>query len=259
FFFLLVREILHTKSRKEDTYDHIRAVLGDAMISCEIEKADPEIASCSQGPSFLSDEITEEMFNEPPRGDNASTFRCPCITMDNSLSPSHTLVQIACQDHKGLIYDVMRTLKDYNIQVSYGRCTKKGDKEWEMELFIMQGDGKKLIDSSKQSSLRSRLQMELSRPLRVTSISRGPDTQLLVANPVELSGRGRPNVFHDITLAVKTLNRAIFSAEIWRYMIGGREWEVYRVLLGEGDGSSNSAVSKKKMEETVWRMLMSWE
>ena len=53
--------------------------------------------------------------------------------------------------------------------------------------------------------------MELLQPLRVAIVSRGPDTELLVANPVELSGKGRPLVFHDITLALKMLNICIFS------------------------------------------------
>ena len=75
----------------------------------------------------------------------------------------------------------------------------------------MQADGRKLIDPSKQNALRSRLGMELLRPLRVGVVSRGPDTELLVANPVELSGRGRPLVFYDITLAFKILNTCIFS------------------------------------------------
>lgn len=83
--------------------------------------------------------------------------------------------------------------------------------ECELDLFIMQADGKKIVDPSKQDSLRSRLEMELSRPLRVSLISRGPDTELIVANPIELSGKGRPMVFYDITLALKKLNRPIFS------------------------------------------------
>ena len=33
----------------------------------------------------------------------------------------------------------------------------------------------------------------------------GPDTELLVAIPVELSGKGRPWVFYDVTLALKAL------------------------------------------------------
>lgn len=259
FFITDSRELLHTKKRKEDTCDHLKAVLGDGTISCDIEMVGPEITSSSQGPSFFSDGISEDMFNVEmlhENEDDAIAFKCPSIIMDNTLSPSHTLVQIVCQDHKGLLYDVMRTLKDYNIQVSYGRLTRKGNTECELDLFIMQADGKKIVDPSKQNSLRTRLQVELSRPLRVALISRGPDTELLVANPIELSGKGRPMVFHDITLALKMLNRPIFLAEIGRYGIGDREWEIYRVLLDEGD--SNSA-SKKEIEKTVWKMLMSWQ
>lgn len=259
FFITDMRELLHTKNRRNDTRDYLGALLGDAMISCDIEMAGSEITACSQEPLFLSDPTTEDMFNIEAlekHTNNAASFKYPSITFDNLLSPSHTVVQIVCQDHKGLLYDIMRTLKDYNIQVSYGRFTTKGKTECELELFLMQSDGKKIIDPSKHKALQSRLQIELSRPLRVSLISRGPDTELVIANPVELSGKGRPLVFYDITRALRMLDRPIFSAEIGRYMIGGREWEVYRVLLAEGDSFS---VSKKQIEETVWKMLMSWE
>ena len=77
-------------------------------------------------------------------------------------------------------------------------------------MFIMQADGKKILDQSKQNALSTRLQIELIRPLRVAVLSRGPDTELLVANPTELSGKGRPLVFYDITLALKLLDIGIF-------------------------------------------------
>lgn len=82
-----------------------------------------------------------------------------------------------------------------------------------MDLFIVQSDGKKIVDPSKQDALQSRLRMELYRPLRVALVNRGPDTELLVANPVELSGKGRPLVFYDVTLALKKLNTGIFSVK----------------------------------------------
>lgn len=78
-------------------------------------------------------------------------------------------------------------------------------------MFIRQVDGKKIVDPSKQESLSSRLKIELLCPLKVAVVSRGPDTELLVSNPVELSGRGRPLVFHDITLALKMLGLCIFA------------------------------------------------
>ncbi|XP_071908305.1 ACT domain-containing protein ACR10 isoform X1 [Coffea arabica] len=259
FFITDTRELLHTKKRQQDTYDRLKEVTGNALINCDIEMIGPEATACSQGPSYLPHEITDGMLNLEMLDEQQSGYLPPdsvSITMDNLLSPGHTLVQIVCQDHKGLLYDIMRTLKDYNIQISYGRFSTKRKTECELDLFIMQTDGKKIVDPSKQSALRSRLWMELCRPLRVALVSRGPDTELLVANPVELSGKGRPLVFHDITLALKMLKTGIFSAEIGRHMIGDREWEVYRVLLDEGDGLS---VPREKIEQAVWKMLMGWE
>ncbi|XP_052173555.1 ACT domain-containing protein ACR10 [Diospyros lotus] len=257
FFVTDTRELLHTRKRQEDTLDHLKAALGDDMISCEIEMVGPEITACSQGHSFLPPAITEDKFNldlnEHQSG--SLTSNSVSVDMDNSLSPSHTLVQIVCQDHKGLLYDIMRTLKDYNIQISYGRFTTKEKRNCEVDLFIMQADGKKIVDLSKQNMLSSRIRMELLRPLRVAVVSRGPDTELLVANPVELSGKGRPLVFYDITLALMMLNTGIFLAEIGRQVIGDREWEVYRVLL-EGDGLS---VPRDRIEEAIWKTLMGWE
>jgi len=96
-------------------------------------------------------------------------------------------------------------------QISYGRFSTKTRGKCELDLFIVQADGKKIVDPNKQKSLSSRLRTELLRPFRVTVVSRGPDTELLVANPVELSGKGRPLVFYDITLALKMLGPCIFS------------------------------------------------
>lgn len=93
------------------------------MISCDINPAGPEFTSCSPTSVFLPSEITREIFSsnadgiETPSG-SPKVDSSMSISMDNSLSPAHTLVQIVCQYHKGLLYDVMRTLKDYNIKVT---------------------------------------------------------------------------------------------------------------------------------------------
>ncbi|XP_047151497.1 ACT domain-containing protein ACR10-like [Vigna umbellata] len=258
FFITDTRELLHTKKRSDDTIEQLSVVLGDPSITIDIELVGPEITACSQASSFLPSAITEDIFDlELPASlqSGTSTSDSVSIVMDNSLSPAHTLVQIICPDHKGLLYDIMRTLKDYNIQISYGRFSTKPRGKCELDLFIVQADGKKIVDPNKQKSLSSRLRTELLRPFRVTVVSRGPDTELLVANPVELSGKGRPLVFYDITLALKMIGPCIFSAEVGRYVIGDREWEVYRILLDEGEGSS---VPRNKIEKGVWKMLMGW-
>ncbi|CAN1276037.1 ACT domain-containing protein ACR10 [Linum perenne] len=254
FFITDTRDLLHTRERREETYDYLKAAIGEAMISCEIEMVGPEITACSQESSFLPNSITDDLLQLELAAAAASTD--VSVNMDNSLSPGHTLVQIMCQDHKGLLYDIMRTLKDCGIQISYGRFSTKQGKNCEIDLFIVQTNGNKIVDPSKQKGLASRLESELRRPLRVALVSRGPDTELIVANPVELSGKGRPLVLYDITLALKLLDTCIFLAEIRRRMIGDREFEVYRVLLDEGEGLS---VPIRRIEEGVWRMLMGWE
>ena len=115
----VIRELLHTKMRQEETNHYLKNVLGKALISCEIELAGAEVTACSQ--SFLPPAITEDMFNLELPNKHRSGFLAPnpvSVTVDNTFSPSHTLIQILCKDHKGLSYDIMRTLKDYHIQVS---------------------------------------------------------------------------------------------------------------------------------------------
>ncbi|XP_052168092.1 ACT domain-containing protein ACR10 [Oryza glaberrima] len=255
FFITDARELLHTKSRREETYDKLQSVLGDSLTSCEIESATEEMSSCLQASTLLPHSAVEEMFNVEVVEEQSRSCGGLSVAMDNSLSPAHTLIQIQCGDHKGLIYDIMRTLKDCNIQISYGRFYASQNGSCEVDLFAVQSDGKKIVDQHKQRALCCRLRTELHRPLRVALVNRGPDTELLVANPVEVSGKGRPLVFYDITLALKKLHKRIFLAEIGRHVVGDREWEVYRVHLGEGDHSS----LRSKIVDGVTNMLMGWD
>ncbi|KAG5588871.1 hypothetical protein H5410_039385 [Solanum commersonii] len=118
-------------------------------------------------------------------------------------------------------------------QIAYGRFSSVNKGLRELDLFIRQKVGKKIVDPDKRDALCSRLKAEMLHPLSVIITNRGPDTELLVANPVELDGKGRPRVFYDVTLALKTLGICIFSAEIGRHCTSDREWEFYRFLLDE--------------------------
>lgn len=102
----------------------------------------------------------------------------------------------------------------FRFQISYGRFSPNSQGHRDLDLFIQQKDGKKIVDPEKQSAICSRLKMEMLHPLRVIIANRGPDTELLVANPVELCGKGRPRVFYDVTLALKFLGICVFSVRI---------------------------------------------
>ncbi|KAH7548068.1 hypothetical protein JRO89_XS14G0061700 [Xanthoceras sorbifolium] len=235
------RELLHTKKRRDDTCKHLFTILGEYSISCELQLAGPEYKSL-QGFSSLPPVVAEELFGcELPDKEacsqelstHATALSNASITVDNLLSPAHTLLQIKCADQKSLIYDILRTSKDLNIQIAYGRFSESVKGYQNLDLFIQQPDGNKIVDPKQQTALCSHLKEEMLHPLRVIVTNRGPDIELLVANPVELSGKGRPRVFYDVTLALKMLGICIFSAEIGRHSTSDRQWEVYRFLLNE--------------------------
>ncbi|KAG8066947.1 hypothetical protein GUJ93_ZPchr0005g15712 [Zizania palustris] len=255
-------ELLHTKERQEETYSMLMATLGSS-VSCEILLAE----GFQQGFSSLPPTISEELFRFG-LADSDSCLKSLCaemkkmqkatINFDNCLSPAHTLLQINCADQKGLLYDILRTMKDCSIQVTYGRFWSDNKGFREVDLFIKQADGKKVIDPEKQDALSSRLRSEMLHPLRVMIVNRGPDTELFVANPVELSGKGRPRVFYDATFALKALGICIFSAEIGRQFASERQWEVYRFLLDDSKEFplANSLVNRNRVVDRVRRTLL---
>lgn len=106
------------------------AVFGEWCISCELELAGPEYGSL-QGFSSLPPAIAEELFFPEQLNEEAGSQalksdmtkpKKATVTVDNLLSPGHTLLQIQCVDQKGLFYDILRTSKDCNIQVFCHYC-----------------------------------------------------------------------------------------------------------------------------------------
>lgn len=261
FYLTDMREMLHEKRRQELLCLRLKAVLGEDSTSCAVMLAGPEWGGleCSLHsglPSFLSDDVFSEKHaeSEPELRKTGGHTALPLkvsVMMDNSLSPAHTLLQISCKDRRGLLYDCMRTLKDFQIQVSFGRLATNSKGCADIDLFILQGDGKKIVDPQKQKLLCCYLESEIVQPLRVIVGNRGPDTELLVVTPMELSGRGRPRVLYDTTSILKKLNMGIFKADLERHTIGDRQWEAYRFLFTDDSesGPLSSALRSLMIEE----------
>ncbi|XVE99537.1 hypothetical protein REPUB_Repub03eG0207600 [Reevesia pubescens] len=260
-------ELLHTKQRRDDTSEHLIAVLGNYCISCELQLAGAEYESLKALPS-LPPSVAEELFTCELADKEASSkelksdlmaLKKATVTVDNMLSPAHTLLQIQCVDQKGLFYDILRTSKDCDFQIAYGRFSSSVKGYRNIDIFIRQADGKKIVDPKHQNALCSRLKEEMLHPFRLIIVNRGPDTELLVANPAELSGKGRPRVFYDVTLALKTLGICIFSAEIGRHSTSDRQWEVYRFLLDDSrEFPLATSQARNQVVNRVRRILMGW-
>lgn len=114
---------MHTKERQDNTCKQLISVLGEYCISCEFQLPGPEY-QCQCAFSSLSPSVVNDLFGcKLPDNDACSQAISPdvhkkaIITVDNCLSPAHTLLQIQCADQKGLFYDILRTSKDCNIQV----------------------------------------------------------------------------------------------------------------------------------------------
>ncbi|GJU28795.1 ACT domain-containing protein ACR9-like protein [Tanacetum coccineum] len=256
-------DLLHTKDRRDETCEHLSGVLGECCISCELQLAGPEYET-QQGFSSISQELADELFScELSTKEDLSNDKKAVITVDNLMSPAHTLLQIQCLDQKALIYDILKISKDCNIRITYGRISTSVNGYRSLDLFIQKDDGKKIIDSENQVALCSRLKEEMLHPLRVIVTNRGPDTELLVANPVELSGKGRPRVFYDVTFALKTLGICIFSlfGRVtgcgWRALDIDVRWDVYRFPMYETRRISYQAARAKldivdKVKEHLW-------
>ncbi|GAB4824373.1 hypothetical protein Ancab_007261 [Ancistrocladus abbreviatus] len=235
-------EHLHTKEGQDETCAKLRSVLGESCIVCELQLADSHHESCQQI-SSISLAIAEELFRSEysekechmqTLSPDMARLKKASVNIDNTLSPSHTLLQVRCVDHKGLLYDILRTLKDFDIQIAHGRFSAITKGYRDLDIFIQHQDGKKIVDLEKESELCSHLRVEMLHPLRVIIASRGPDTELLVANPVELSGRGRPRVFYDVTRALKDLVSA-YSRLLNSFLIVKCEncWGVIKLCKGE--------------------------
>ncbi|GLJ52316.1 hypothetical protein SUGI_1112780 [Cryptomeria japonica] len=290
FFVIDNRDMLHSEKRQVEACNRIKTVLGESATHCEIRVV-PDLGTmdCASfsllRPSIIEDlcklsltdsetdaksvyanknvQATQDL--QANKGLQATNFIQAngsltskiSVTIDNSLSPAHTLLQISCKDRKGLFYDVLRTLKDYNIQISYGRLSTNAKGICEVDLFILQADGRKIIDPQKQTCLRSRLEIEVSHPVRVKVVDRGPDTELLVASRVEICGRCRPRVLYDVTLVLKTLDISIFTADLVRYAMGDLQWEVYRFLLVDRpDLLLESSRTRSHITERIENMLI---
>lgn len=96
------------------------------------------------------------------------------------------------------------------MQVAHGRvATENGISV--ISVFVLRANGRKVTEDDEKKRLCLCMYTEVDHPLRVTVVTRGPDTELHIATPIESCGRGRPRVLHDITLALKQLDICIFK------------------------------------------------
>ena len=68
------------------------------------------------------------------------------VAIDNSTTSAYSLINIVCKDRKGLVYDLMRTVKDIHIRVAYGKVHVRQDYMCEADLFVQEVDGSQITE-----------------------------------------------------------------------------------------------------------------
>ena len=105
----------------------------------------PALVACSQGTLLL--DLCSPVAHL--RGSPAAQ-----VTIDNCTSSNYSVVSIVCKDRKGLIYDLMRTLKDIHVRVAYAKIKVAGDVA-ETDLFVEEADGRRVKERSSSLPLAS--------------------------------------------------------------------------------------------------------
>lgn len=102
------------------------------------------------------------------------------------------------------------------MQVAYGRIPNVDLKKDNSELclFVLDSHGRKITGVQEQTILLQRMEEEVGNPVRIKVGTRGIDTELIVATPIEKGGRGRPGVFYNITQALVILDISIFKVNL---------------------------------------------
>ena len=106
------RGMLKEKKNQDELCAKLRAVIGDPVGHYEIKQAGPEWGDLDSTTFLSIPSYVEDLCLKGPSGTDKVS-----VGLDNSLSPRHTLLQISCNDRKGLLYDCMPILKDFQMQV----------------------------------------------------------------------------------------------------------------------------------------------
>ncbi|KAL3157737.1 hypothetical protein ABBQ32_012162 [Trebouxia sp. C0010 RCD-2024] len=188
------------------------------------------------------------------------------VAIDNSTTSAYSLINIVCKDRKGLVYDLMRTVKDIHIRVAYGKVLVRQDYMCEADLFVQEVDGSQITEQEAQDELIERVKQAAALPV-VISIQDVYDetcTELLVLANLDSGARGRPRVTYDVTAALNAMQLCVFMADVYIESPGGageqRPQELHRFLVHCIDGCRlRSAAEKRSMYECVHASLTGTE
>ena len=104
------------------------------------------------------------------------------ISVENDTSAAFTLVTLRCNDRKGLLYDIMRALKDMDVRIGFGRLKSVGQddntdnnggegninsRKVEADLFVQDAQSGKILEETMLEILVGRVRVAIRRPYQL--------------------------------------------------------------------------------------------
>ncbi len=69
------------------------------------------------------------------------------VNIDNCTTSAYSVIHVICSDRKGLVYDLMRTMKDIHTRVAYAKVKVRPGGLCDVELFVQEVGGAQITDS----------------------------------------------------------------------------------------------------------------
>lgn len=139
------------------------------------------------------------------------------ITVDHSISPHCTVVHLACRPRKGLLYDLLRTTHELDVQVDHVTSRLQPESQFcDIQLFVKDSEGRQLQDDRLLQALLLRLRKAVELPV-VVSVSEGRDAgtwEVWVFTLPDSGMRGRPRVTYDVTTVLSRAGMQVLSGTV---------------------------------------------
>jgi len=138
------------------------------------------------------------------------------VNVDTETSSEFIMLELECQDRKGLLYDLFLKLKEIRVRVAYCRVHTRDDRA-RVELTVQDAYGGDLCSAQATPALVQRIKQAAAASVHMLLGDTKDPTQVLlsVVVPVDAGGRGRPRVLYDITRVLSEAGILISKADIF--------------------------------------------
>jgi hypothetical protein len=138
------------------------------------------------------------------------------VNVDTETSTEFIMLELECQDRKGLLYDLFLKLKEIRVRVAYCRVHTRDDRA-RVELTVQDAYGGDLCSAQAIPALVQRIKQAAAASVHMLlGDTKDPRKVLLsVVVPVDAGGRGRPRVLFDITRVLSEAGILISEADVF--------------------------------------------